>query len=53
MLTDRQSLLLCALVGFGFPVAGILGLLENYFITGIFVLLFLVILLNIFVTLKK
>ncbi len=53
MLTDKQSLILCGIVGFGFSIAGIFGLLENYMIRGIFIVLFIVVLVNIFVTLKK
>lgn len=53
MLTDKQSLILCGIVGVGFSVAGICGLLENYMVSGIFIALFLVILVNIIVTLTK
>ncbi|WP_417214191.1 hypothetical protein [Bizionia sp.] len=53
MLTDKQSLILCGIVGVGFSVAGICGLLENYMISGIFMALFLAILINIIVTVSK
>ncbi|SFN76313.1 hypothetical protein SAMN04487989_103258 [Bizionia echini] len=53
MLTDKQSLILCGIVGVGFSIAGIFGFLENYMISGIFVTLFIVILINIFITVKN
>ncbi|WP_248400402.1 hypothetical protein [Bizionia sp. M204] len=53
MLTDKQSLILCGIVGVSFSVAGICGLLENYMISGIFMALFLAILINIIVTVSK
>jgi len=53
MLTDKQSLILCGIVGVGFSVAGICGLLENYMISRIFMALFLAILINIIVTVSK
>lgn len=53
MLTDKQSLILCGFVGVGFSVAGAFGLLENYAIIGVFIVLFIIILINIYVTLKN
>ncbi|MFD2551022.1 hypothetical protein ACFSQP_04255 [Bizionia sediminis] len=53
MLTDKQSLILSGFVGIGFSVAGIMGLLENYFIGGIFMTLFLVVLVNIAIVFFK
>ncbi|MFL0353587.1 hypothetical protein [Xanthomarina sp. GH4-25] len=49
MLTDKQSLILCAIVVFGFSISGIMGLLENFVIVAVLVVLFLLVIINIFV----
>tara|TARA_R100001377_G_C3102418_1_gene79643 strand:+ start:339 stop:530 length:192 start_codon:yes stop_codon:yes gene_type:complete len=51
MLTDKQSLILCSIVGVGFSVAGTFNLLENYAISGVLFVLFFLVLVNIFITL--
>ena len=50
MLTDKQSLILCAIIIVGFVTSGILNIFDNYFISGILLLLFLVVLINLVVT---
>ncbi|MCX7547542.1 hypothetical protein OS188_06195 [Xanthomarina sp. F1114] len=45
-LTDKQSLLICAIVAFGFSVLGILGALENYVVVGILLFLFILVVYN-------
>ncbi|HZW62753.1 MAG TPA: hypothetical protein VFF15_03815 [Flavobacteriaceae bacterium] len=47
MLTDKQSLLLCAFIVIGFVVGGIFDLLETYLVTGILSVAFILVLLNI------
>jgi hypothetical protein len=47
-LTDKQSLIICAIVAFGFAICGIIGLLENYVIVGVLILLFLLVVVNLF-----
>lgn len=48
MFTDKQSLILCAIVAFGFSISGITGLLDNYVIVAVLILLFLLIVVNLF-----
>lgn len=48
MLTNKQSLLLCAFVVLGFCVSGGLGILDNYVIIVILVLALLAIIINLF-----
>jgi len=48
MLTNKQSLLLCAFVVLGFCVSAGLGILDNYVIIAILVLGFLAIIINLF-----
>lgn len=47
MLTDKQSLYLCAFVVFGFMLSGMLGILDSYITLGVLGLCFLVVLVNI------
>ncbi|TYA55986.1 hypothetical protein [Formosa maritima] len=49
MLTDKQSLILCAIVVFGFSISGMIGILDNYVIVAVLVILFLLIIINIFI----
>lgn len=51
MFTNKQSLILCGIVVFGFSLAGLLKVLDNYVVVGILAILFVLILVNIF--LKK
>ncbi|PWK17919.1 hypothetical protein [Xanthomarina spongicola] len=46
MFTDKQSLILCAIVVFGFSISGILGILDNYVIIAVLALLFVLIVVN-------
>ncbi|WP_411831077.1 hypothetical protein [Mariniflexile sp. AS56] len=53
MLNDRQSLILCGLVTGCFFVSGVLEILDNYIIKTVLTILFLVIMINIFITKSK
>lgn len=53
MLTDKQSLILCAIVALGFSACGIIGILDNYAIIGVLSAGFLIILINMFMVLKN
>ncbi|MBR9756581.1 MAG: hypothetical protein GYB39_00725 [Algicola sp.] len=46
MLTDKQSIILCAVVVLGFSVCGILEILDNYAVSVTLLLLFLVVVVN-------
>jgi hypothetical protein len=48
MLTDKQSLILCAIVVFGFSISGIIGILDNFVIIAFLIILFLLIVANLF-----
>ena len=48
MLSDKQSLILCAIVAFGFSISGIISILDNYVIVAVLLLLFLLIIVNLF-----
>jgi len=47
MLTNKQSLILCAFVVVGFCLAGALGILDNFVVIAILVLAFVMIIVNI------
>ncbi len=47
MFTDKQSLILCAIVILGFIITGITGLLDNYAILIALLTLFLIIIFNV------
>tara|TARA_R110001592_G_scaffold269728_3_gene536073 strand:- start:721 stop:888 length:168 start_codon:yes stop_codon:yes gene_type:complete len=55
MLTDKQSLILCGLLGVGIFVSGILEVLDNFITKTILTIIFLIIITNLIVTksLKK
>lgn len=46
ILKDKQSLIICAIVVFGFSISGIIGVLDNFVIVAVLLVLFLVIVLN-------
>jgi hypothetical protein len=45
-LTDNQSLIICAIVVFGFVICGIIGLLDNYVIVGALIVMFILVIVN-------
>lgn len=53
MLTDKQSLILCAIVALGFSACGIIGILENFAVIGLLLFCFLIIIINIIVFKSK
>jgi inner membrane protein involved in colicin E2 resistance len=53
MLTDKQSLLLCALTVIGFVVFGILNILDLIYISGPIILIFIIIIVNLFMTKRE
>ncbi|HLV15762.1 MAG TPA: hypothetical protein VKY41_11320 [Xanthomarina sp.] len=46
ILTDKQSLLICAIVTFGFSILGIMDALGSYVVVAILVILFLLVVVN-------
>ena len=50
MLTDKQSLIGSGIVLMSFVLFGILGILDNMFISGPIVIGFIVIIINLFIT---
>ncbi|MFV0572941.1 MAG: hypothetical protein ACK5M1_11000 [Xanthomarina gelatinilytica] len=46
ILTDKQSLILCAVVVLGFSISGIIGILDNYVIVAVLLVLFLLVVFN-------
>lgn len=50
MLTDKQSLILCGLLGLGIFVCGILEILDNFITKTILTIIFLVIVTNLIVS---
>jgi hypothetical protein len=48
MLTNKQSLLLCAFIVLGFCISGGLGILDNYVVIAILVLGLIAIIINLF-----
>lgn len=53
MLTDKQSLILCAIVALGFSACGIIGVLDNHAVISVLTVGFLIIVINIFVVLQN
>ena len=49
MLTDRQSLQLCGLLGIIIFVAGVLNILDNFIVKTVLTVIFLLIITNIIV----
>jgi hypothetical protein len=47
-LTDKQSLIICAIIVFGFSICGIIGILDNYVIVGALLVLFILVVVNLF-----
>ena len=50
MLTDRQSIFLCIIVVVGFVVFGILNMLDQIYIAIPIIVIFMIIIINLFVT---
>jgi hypothetical protein len=50
MLTDRQSLILCGLLGLGIFVSGVLEILDNFITKTVLSILFLVIIANLIIS---
>ncbi|MCX7550205.1 hypothetical protein [Xanthomarina sp. F2636L] len=46
--TDRQSLIICAVVILGFSISGIIGILDNYVIILVLLVLFVLVVINLF-----
>ena len=53
MLTDRQSLTLCALMGIGIFASGVLNILDNFVVKTVLTIIFLVIVVNLIVSNSK
>lgn len=53
MLTDKQSLIICAVVALGFSACGIIGILDNYAVIGVLTVGFLIVLINMFMVLQN
>jgi len=53
MLSDRQSLILCGLMGIGIFASGVLEVLDNFVTKTILTILFLIIIANIIITLSR
>ncbi len=50
MLSDKQSLFLCGLLGIGIFVSGVLEVLDNFITKTVLTILFIVIITNLIVT---
>ena len=50
MLTDKQSLFLCGLLGIGIFISGVLEILDNFITKTVLTILFIVIITNLIVT---
>ncbi len=50
MLTDRQSIFLCIIAIVGFVVFGILNMLDHIYIAIPIIVIFMIIIINLFVT---
>ncbi|GGG59482.1 hypothetical protein [Bizionia arctica] len=46
--TDKQSLILCVIVALGFSISGIIGILDNFVIVAVLIILFLLVVFNLF-----
>ncbi|MFH6769815.1 hypothetical protein V8G56_13770 [Gaetbulibacter aquiaggeris] len=53
MLTDKQSIFLCGLLGIGIFVSGVLEILDNFITKTVLTILFIVIITNLIVTVLK
>jgi len=53
MLSDKQSLILCGLMGIGIFASGVLEVLDNFVTKTILTILFLIIIANIIITLSR
>ncbi len=53
MFTDKQSLILCAIVVFGFSISGIIGILDNYVVVAVLLILFILIVINLFMKISS
>lgn len=53
MLTDKQSLILCGLLGGGIFISGLLEILDNFITKTILTIIFLVIITNLVVTVSR
>ncbi len=49
MLTDKQSLILCGLLGIGIFSSGVLDILDNFITKTVLALLFLIIVANLII----
>jgi hypothetical protein len=49
MLTDKQSLFLCGLLGIGIFISGVLEILDNFITKTVLTILFIVIITNLIV----
>jgi hypothetical protein len=50
MLTDKQSLFLCGLLGIGIFISGVLEILDNFITKTVLTILFIVIITNLIIT---
>lgn len=53
MLTDKQSLFLCGLLGIGIFISGVLEILDNFITKTVLTILFIVIITNLIVTVSR
>lgn len=53
MFTDKQSLILCAIVVFGFSISGMIGILDNYVVVAVLLILFILIIINLFMKISS
>lgn len=53
MLTDKQSIFLCGLLGIGIFVSGVLEILDNFITKTVLTILFIVIITNLIVTVSR
>jgi len=53
MFTDKQSLILCAIVVFGFSISGIIDILDNYVVVAVLLILFILIVINLFMKISS
>ena len=50
MLTDKQSLFLCGLLGIGIFISGVFEILDNFITKTVLTILFIVIITNLIIT---
>ena len=53
MLTDKQSLILCSIVAFGFVLAGVFGILYNLAILGLLLVGIIILIVNIVIIMRR